>query len=119
MPAHCTRDAPAVLNIRTEQKVSLMYLEIARLRPRPDGRDALLDVYRVAKEVPMSYGGVDNMSLFDAEGESGELVLLFEWTSKLAHDEFRASPEFENWRGPLLTVTDGLPAVSFYHPVSI
>lgn len=96
-----------------------MYLEIARLRPRPNGRDEFLDVYRVAKEVPMSYGGVDSMTMFDAADESGDLVLLFEWTSKLAHDEFRASPEFETWRGPLLTVTDGPPTVSFYNPVGI
>lgn len=76
-----------------------MVLEVALLDVMPGAEQAFADSYGQARELITTSAGCRSIRMTQGVETPTRFVLLVEWDSVDAHEQFRASPRFRAWRG--------------------
>lgn len=76
-----------------------MVLEIADIAVTPGAEDAFIQAYRQGRDLIAAAEGVGPIRMTRGIESPSRFVLLVEWASVGAHEAFRASPAFGQWRG--------------------
>lgn len=76
-----------------------MALEIAVFDIRPGEEDAFVDAYGRGRELIAQSDGCRAVRMTRGVESPSRFVLLVEWASVAAHEAFRASDRFGQWRG--------------------
>lgn len=75
-----------------------MALEIADIQVRSGTEEDFLAAYGAARELLVTMPGCRSARMTRGVESPSRFVLLVEWDSVDAHDNFRASPHFAAWR---------------------
>ena len=75
-----------------------MVLEVAIFDITPGHERAFADAYRTARDLPAQTPGCGAMRMTQGVETPTRFVLLIEWDSVEAHEVFRASDRFPQWR---------------------
>lgn len=75
-----------------------MVLEVARFEITPGSEDAFAAAYGEAVSLVAGTPGFRSARLLRGVESPSRFVLLVEWDSVAAHEEFRASDRFGGWR---------------------
>jgi heme-degrading monooxygenase HmoA len=84
---------------RAREKLSSMVLEVALIDVTPGQEDAFAAAYLEARQQIESAPGSRSIRMTRGIETPDRFVLLVEWDSVEAHDEFRAGEGFTIWRG--------------------
>jgi heme-degrading monooxygenase HmoA len=76
-----------------------MTLEIAMVDVTEGDEDAFAEAYSHGRQVIASADGCRSVRMTRGVESPSRFVLLVEWNSLAAHDAFRASDKFGEWRG--------------------
>ena len=95
-----------------------MTLEVALLDVQPGAEQAFTAAYRQARELLASSAGCRSIRMTQGVETPTRFVLLVEWDSVAAHEEFRASERFGQWRGLIGPHFAGPPHVEHFEDVS-
>ncbi|CAN5920901.1 antibiotic biosynthesis monooxygenase [soil metagenome] len=76
-----------------------MTLEIALIDVAEGSEDAFIDAFGHGREVIAAADGCHSVRMTRGVESPSRFVLLVEWESVGAHDAFRASERFGEWRG--------------------
>jgi heme-degrading monooxygenase HmoA len=76
-----------------------MVLEVALIDVTPGAEQAFADAYSQAREVLAGSPGCRSIRMTHGIETPTRFVLLVEWDSVAAHEQFRAGPGFGQWRG--------------------
>jgi quinol monooxygenase YgiN len=90
-------------------------LELANVRSSDS--DAFLRALPAAIAVLRSAPGCVEVSVRRCIERPDEFALLVDWTSVAAHEEFRASPDFAEYRAPIADLLAEPPAFAHYETV--
>jgi heme-degrading monooxygenase HmoA len=75
-----------------------MVLEVADIAVTPGAEPAFIEAYRQARGLLAAAEGVGPIRMTRGIESPSRFVLLVEWASIEAHQAFRASPAFGQWR---------------------
>ena len=75
-----------------------MTLEVGLIDVSPGAERAFADAYAQARELIASSAGCRGVRMTRGIETPTRFVLLVEWDSVAAHEEFRAGPRFGQWR---------------------
>lgn len=75
-----------------------MVLEVALIDVKPGAEQAFAEAYAQAKDLPAATPGCGPMRMTQGVETPTRFVLLIEWDSVEAHDVFRESERFGQWR---------------------
>jgi len=78
-----------------------MVLEVAQFEIRPGAEEAFEAAYHQVRHTIADSPGCRSMRMTRGVESPGRFVLLVEWDSVEAHEEFRASHRFGVWRGAI------------------
>ena len=76
-----------------------MVLEVALIDVTPGAESAFARAYEQARALIATSPGCRSMRMTQGVETPTRFVLLVEWESVGAHEQFRASPRFGDWRG--------------------
>ena len=76
-----------------------MVLEVALIDIAPGAEQAFADAYQQARELLTTSPGCRSIRMTQGVETPTRFVLLVEWDSVDAHEQFRASTRFADWRG--------------------
>ncbi|MGB8650361.1 MAG: antibiotic biosynthesis monooxygenase family protein [Mycobacteriales bacterium] len=76
-----------------------MVLEVALIDVTPGAEQAFSASYGAARAVLAGSAGCRSVRMTQGVETPTRFVLLVEWDSVEAHEQFRASPDFAVWRG--------------------
>ena len=76
-----------------------MVLEVALIDVTPGAEQTFAQAYEQARELIATSPGCKSMRMTQGVETPTRFVLLVEWESVHAHEQFRASPRFGEWRG--------------------
>ncbi len=93
-----------------------MVLEIALIDVRPGAEDDFTAAYREARRL-LDEASARSVRMTRGIETPSRFVLLVEWDSVAAHEEFRASEGFGQWRGLIGPHFAGPPAVEHFADV--
>ncbi len=93
-----------------------MVLEIALIDVRPGAEDDFTAAYREARRL-LEEASARSVRMTRGIETPSRFVLLVEWDSVAAHEEFRASERFGQWRGLIGPHFAGPPAVEHFADV--
>ena len=94
-----------------------MVLEVALIDVRAGAQDAFEVGYAQARELVSSTPGWRSMRMTRGVETSTRYVLLVEWDSVEAHEDFRASERFGQWRALIGPHFAGPPHVEHFTDV--
>lgn len=95
-----------------------MTLEVALLDVQPGAEQGFTTAYRQAHELLASSAGLRSIRMTQGVETPTRFVLLVEWDSVAAHEEFRASERFGQWRGLIGPHFSCPPHVEHFEDVS-
>ncbi|CAN5770999.1 antibiotic biosynthesis monooxygenase [soil metagenome] len=75
-----------------------MILEVALIDVAAGSEEAFIAAYGQAKAQILAADGMESVRMTQGIETPSRFVLLVEWDSVDAHDAFRASPGFAEWR---------------------
>lgn len=75
-----------------------MVLEVAEIRVTPGAEEDFIAAYREARQLVAASDGVGDIRMTRSVETPTRFVLLIEWPSVEAHNAFRESPRFGEWR---------------------
>ena len=90
-----------------------MLLEIALIDVRPGTEDDFTAAYRQARRL-LEEASARSVRMTRGIETPTRFVLLVEWDSVAAHEQFRASERFGQWRGLIGPHFAGPPAVEHF-----
>lgn len=93
-----------------------MVLEIALIDVRPGAEDDFTAAYQQARRL-LDEASARSVRMTRGIETPTRFVLLVEWDSVAAHEEFRASERFGQWRGLIGPHFAGPPAVEHFADV--
>lgn len=76
-----------------------MVLEVALIDVTPGAELAFAHAYEQARALIATSPGCQSTRMTQGVETPTRFVLLVEWESVTAHEQFRASPRFGDWRG--------------------
>lgn len=91
-----------------------MVLEVALFDITPGAEGAFADAYREARPLLTQSGGCRSTRMTQGVESPARFVLLVEWDSVEAHEDFRASARFGQWRGLIGPHFASPPVVEHY-----
>jgi len=75
-----------------------MVLEVARFDITPGSEQAFAAAFHEAEHLPAATEGFRSARMTQGVESPSRFVLLIEWDSVAAHEQFRASERFTAWR---------------------
>ena len=93
-----------------------MVLEIALIDVRPGSEDAFTAAYGQARHL-LDEAEARSVRMTRGIESPNRFVLLVEWDSVAAHEQFRASERFGQWRGLIGPHFTGPPVVEHFADV--
>jgi heme-degrading monooxygenase HmoA len=78
-----------------------MVLEVADIRVHPGTEADFASGYAIAREVIMATPGYRSIRMTQGVETPSRFVLMIEWDSVAAHQQFRDSERFADWRAPI------------------
>jgi heme-degrading monooxygenase HmoA len=100
------------------EKLNNMVLEVALIDVTPGQEDAFAAAYLEARQQIERAGGSRSIRMTRGIETPDRFVLLVEWDSVEAHDQFRASEGFTIWRGLIGPHFANPPRVEHFTDVS-
>jgi heme-degrading monooxygenase HmoA len=94
-----------------------MVLEVALIDVRPGTEQDFAAAYRSARELVASTPGCGPVRMTQGVESPTRFVLLVEWDSVEAHEEFRSSDRFPQWRALIGPYFAGPPVVEHFTDV--
>jgi len=94
-----------------------MTLEIAMVDVTEGDEDAFAEAYSHGRLVIASADGCRSVRMTRGVESPSRFVLLVEWDSLAAHDAFRASDKFGEWRGHVQPYFAGPPIVEHFEDI--
>ena len=91
-----------------------MVLEVALIDVRPGAEAEFEAAYRQVRDQVAGSAGCRNMRMTHGVETPTRFVLLVEWDSIDAHEAFRASDRFTNWRASIGPYFAGPPRVEHF-----
>lgn len=95
-----------------------MVLEVAQIDVTPGSEQAFTAAYGKARAVILSASGCQAARMTRGVESPSRFVLLVEWDSLQAHEDFRAGELFGRWRALIGPHFAGPPHVEHYSDVS-
>jgi heme-degrading monooxygenase HmoA len=92
-------------------------LEVALIDVTPGSAAGFIGAYAVAKDVITAAPGCRTVRMTHGIETPTRFVLLVEWDSVAAHEAFRESPAFAQWRGHIGPFFAGPPHVEHFADV--
>ena len=94
-----------------------MVLEVAQFDITPGSEEAFAAAYGRARELLASSPGCGTVRMTRGVETPTRFVLIVEWESVAAHEDFRASDRFPQWRGLIGPHFAAPPLVEHYDPI--
>ena len=94
-----------------------MVLEVALIDVTSGAEQAFTDAYSQAKELVAATPGFQSLRMTQGIETPTRFVLLVEWDSVAAHQEFRDSDRFGQWRALIGPHFSGPPHVEHFSDV--
>lgn len=94
-----------------------MVLEVALIDVTPGAEQAFTDAYRQGSELVAATAGFGSLRMTQGIETPTRFVLLVEWDSVAAHQEFRDSERFGQWRALIGPHLAGPPHVEHFADV--
>jgi heme-degrading monooxygenase HmoA len=94
-----------------------MVLEVAQFDITPGSEQAFADAYAQARELLAASPGCGTVRMTRGVETPTRFVLIVEWESVAAHEDFRASDRFPQWRGLIGPHFAAPPFVEHYEPL--
>ncbi len=94
-----------------------MIREIATLTITPDRADDLVVAFPDIADLVRRAPGVHQLTLLRGIEEPSTFVLEVDWDSVAAHETFRSSPDFTEWRQRIGPFLQGVPFANHYRTV--
>ena len=96
-----------------------MVLEVALLDVSPGAEAAFGDAYREARDLLATSPGCRSVRMTQGVESPTRFVLLVEWESLAAHEQFRQGPAFTSWRALVGPHFAGPPLVEHFEDVPV
>jgi heme-degrading monooxygenase HmoA len=94
-----------------------MVLEVAQFDITPGSEQAFADAYAQARELLASSPGCGTVRMTRGVETPNRFLLVVEWSSVSAHEDFRASDRFPQWRALIGPHFAAPPLVEHYEPI--
>lgn len=94
-----------------------MVLEVAQFDITPGSEEAFAAAYAQARELLASSPGCDAVRMTRGVETPTRFLLVVEWSSLAAHEDFRASDRFPQWRALIGPHFAAPPLVEHYQPI--
>ena len=95
-----------------------MVLEIAQIDVQPGAEEAFAAAYAQARPLVASSEGCQSVRMTRGIESPSRFVLLVEWDSVAAHEGFRSSDRFGQWRALIGPHFAGPPVVEHFDDVA-
>jgi heme-degrading monooxygenase HmoA len=91
-----------------------MVLEVALIDVTAGAEEAFAEAYRLSRQMLAQSPGCLSVRMTRGIESPSRFVLLVEWESVQAHEDFRATDRFPAWRGHIGPHLAGPPTVEHY-----